>query len=370
MKILQLGKFYPIRGGVEKVMYDLMTGISSRGIDCDMMCVGETGGTSVKPVNPHAALICCRNVVKFAATMISPSLIRQLKAMCKDYDIIHVHHPDPMACLALRCSGYKGKVVLHWHSDILKQKFLLKMYRPLQDWLISRADAIVGTSPVYLEQSPYLSEVQQKTVCIPIGIRPVPFNSEAVARKKAMFPGRKIVFSLGRLIEYKGYETLIKAAGHLGEDCVVLIGGSGPLKESLQEQICRSGLEDKVRLLGFISDEELPDWYHACDLFCLSSKQKTEAFGIVQIEAMSCGKPLVATRIPGSGVSWVNRDGVTGINVGPEDDAAMAEAIERILSDKALYSTYAANARKRFEEIFTEDKMIDNCLDLYERISD
>lgn len=370
MKILQLGKFYPIRGGVEKVMYDLMTGISSRGVDCDMMCVGETGGTSVKSVNTHATLICCRNVVKFAATMISPSLIRQLKAICQDYDIIHVHHPDPMACVALRCSGYKGKVVLHWHSDILKQRFLLKIYRPLQDWLISRADAIVGTSPVYLEQSPYLAGMREKSVCIPIGIRPVPYNAESTARKKAMFPGRKIVFSLGRLIEYKGYETLIKAAGHLDENCVVLIGGCGPLKETLEEQIIHSGLQDRVRLLGFISDEELPDWYHACDLFCLSSKQKTEAFGIVQIEAMSCGKPVVATRINGSGVSWVNKDGVTGMNVEPEDDVAMAEAINRILSDNDLYRKCAANARKRFEDIFTEDKMIDNCLDLYERISD
>lgn len=111
---------------------------------------------------------------------------------------------------------------------------------------------------------------------------------------------------MGRLVAYKGFEYLIKAARQLGNDCVVLIGGKGVLQESLQALIEEQGVADKVKLIGFVSNEELPGYFGACDLFCLSSIWKTEAFAIVQVEAMSCGKPVVATKISGSGVSWVN----------------------------------------------------------------
>ena len=148
MKILQLGKFHPVRGGVEKVMYDLMTGLSERGVDCDMLCALSQGGSRTIPVNAHARLIGCRTWAKVAATMISPAMIFSLRKRCGEYDIIHVHHPDPMACLALFLSGYRGKVVLHWHSDIEKQKTLLRLYRPLQEWLLGRADLIVGTTRI------------------------------------------------------------------------------------------------------------------------------------------------------------------------------------------------------------------------------
>lgn len=129
LKVLQLGKFYPITGGVEKVMYDLMTGLSEQGVDCDMLCALAGKGKLIKNVNEHARLMACRTWRKVAATMISPEMIFTLRKICREYDVIHVHHPDPMACLALFCSGYKGKVILHWHSDIQKQKVLLRFYR-------------------------------------------------------------------------------------------------------------------------------------------------------------------------------------------------------------------------------------------------
>lgn len=368
MKILQLGKFYPVRGGVEKVMYDLTAGLSARGIACDMMCVGSEGGTSEVRLNDCASLICCHNLVKIAATMISPALVNEFRLRCGSYDIVHIHHPDPMACAALYYSGYKGRVVLHWHSDILKQKFLLKLYRPFQDWLVRRADVIVGTSPVYLENSPWLADVGHKTVCIPIGIRPVPRDEEAVLKIRSRYAGKKIIFSLGRLIEYKGYDNLINAETYLDDDFVVLIGGVGPLRNSLEKLIRKAGLEHRVTLLGFVEDKALSDLYHACDVFCLSSIQKTEAFGIVQVEAMSCGKPVVSTKIPGSGVSWVNRDGFSGINVAPEDPRALAEAIRMLVSDTDVYDRFSQNARSRFEEMFTEEKMIDECVGLYEKL--
>lgn len=366
MKILQLGKFYPIRGGVEKVMYDLMIGLSERGVDCDMLCAVDGRKAWTLPINEHAKLMGCPSWTKLAATMISPAMIFSLRRLCDNYDLIHVHHPDPMACLALFCSGYKGKVVLHWHSDIQKQRMLLRLYRPLQNWLLKRAGLIVGTTPVYLKESPYLQQVQHKTVCLPIGVEPICPSPEAVEKLRNKYGGRKIIFSLGRLVPYKGFRYLVEAGKYLDDRYVILIGGEGILREDLQKEIDDLNLRGKVELLGRVSDEELPAYYGACSVFCLSSVQKTEAFAIVQIEAMSCGKPVVATNIPQSGVSWVNAHGYSGLNVTPGNARELAEAIRNITKDEETYRRYAGNAKARYLEVFTKECMINQCIKIYE----
>lgn len=368
MKILQLGKFYPIRGGVEKVMWDLTRGISARGVDCDMLCAclkDEMPDGGEIRFNEHGKVICVPAWKKVAATMLSPAMVRWLRKHCGEYDAIHVHHPDPMAALALRLSGYKGRVILHWHSDILKQKFLLTFYKPLQSWLIHRADRIVGTTPVYVAQSPYLKKVQGKTSYVPIGIEQVQYDDNAVARLRALYPGKKIVFSLGRLVGYKGYRYLVEAASLLPEEYVVVIGGEGPLRGELSAQIEALGLKNRVFLIGYLEAEVAATWFGACDIYVMSSVWKTEAFGIVQIEAMSCGKPVVATRIPESGVSWVNEHGVSGLNAEIEDARSLADAILEITANCDNFASYSANALKRYRSLFTLDAMIDNVLDLY-----
>ena len=369
MKVLQLGKFYPIKGGVEKVMYDLMTGMSSRGIKCDMLCAaGDKKEVGEKMLNDCSKLICTRSLAKVKATMMSPEMIRMMRSLRKDYDIVHVHHPDPMACLALYLSGYKGKVALHWHSDIIKQKKLLQLYRPLQHWLLKRADVVVGTSPVYLKASPWLRKVQDKTVCLPIGVLPLEVDDKGAEKLRRKYKGKKIIFSLGRLVPYKGYKYLIDSARYLDDSYVVLIGGGGPLKSQLNEQIEASGLGGKVRLMGYLTDQEVAAYFGACDIFCMSSVYATEAFGIVQIEAMSAGKPVVATKIPGSGVSWVNSDKVSGINVEPEDSEALADAFRRILSNEDVYNAFSTQASQRYWTMFTKNLMIDKCLEIYNNL--
>lgn len=366
MKILQLGKFYPIRGGVEKVMWNLTHGLSDRGILCDMLCAcagDDMPDGGVIRLNDHGRVICVRSWAKVSATMLSPAMICWLHRHCGEYDIIHIHHPDPMACLALRLSGFKGKVVLHWHSDILKQKTLLKFYKPLQSWLIRRADLILGTTPVYVAESPFLSDVQDKVAFLPIGIDSLLPQDDAVG--DVCPDGTVTVFSLGRLVEYKGFGYLVDAARFLPENFHIVIAGDGPLKESLQSRIDASGLSDRVSLIGRISDEEKVRWLMKCDLFCLSSVWKTEAFAIVQIEAMSCGKPVVATRIPGSGVPWVNVDGVSGINVEVENAEALARAVLAVTSDRDRYKEYCLAAKKRFEDNFTSQEMIRRCISIY-----
>lgn len=369
MKILQIGKFYPICGGVEKVMYDITVGLSQRQIYCDMLCASaENHPPGNLLLNQFARILCVPSWKKVASTMLSPAMVYRLRKIRKEYDIIHIHHPDPMACLALFLSGYKGPVVLHWHSDILKQKRLLKLYAPLQNWLMRRAEVIVGTTPVYVRESPFLEDIQRKVTSIPIGVDEMKPSSERVAQIRKKYAGKKIIFSLGRLVEYKGYEYLIRAARRLSDEYIILIGGKGPLWEYLQALIDELGVADKVKLLGFIEDRELPDYFGACDLFCLSSIWKTEAFGIVQIEAMSCGKPVIAMNIPESGVNWVNMDRFSGLNVKPEDADALAEAITVVLTDKALYEKLSQGARKRYETMFTKELMTELCLNLYRMV--
>ena len=377
MKILQLGKFYPIRGGVEKVMWDLTRGLSGRGVDCDMLCAmlsgdgfdeadaplvedgpQERGVRAVIRFNDHGRVICVKSMAKVAATMLSPAMVFWLRRHAREYDIIHVHHPDPMACLALWLSGYKGRVILHWHSDILKQKGLLTLYRPLQKWLVRRAEKIVGTTPVYVAQSPDLQSAQHKATYLPIGIEDSIRNGAQARNADGI-----TVFSLGRLVEYKGFKYLIEAAALLPEDYHVLIAGKGPLKEELQSQI-DAVAPGRVELLGFVSDARARELYNACDVFVLSSVMKTEAFGIVQLEAMSCGKPVIATHIPGSGTDWVNEDGVSGKNVPSCDAKALAEAIMDVCGEG--YEDFSQGARTRYEKLFTFDRMVEGALKIYE----
>lgn len=368
MKVLQLGKFYPILGGVEKVEYELTTGLSEEGVRCDMMCASLNGGSGHVSLNPYSDLILCKSLFKLFATTISPAMTLALRKICNEYDIIHIHHPDPMAALSLRMSGYKGKVVLHWHSDILKQRALLQFYRPLQRWLIRRADKIVGTTRYYLENSPYLKGFEDKFEDVPIGINPIEIQTKAAESFRLMYGGRKIVFSLGRLVTYKGYHHLIEAAKYLPDDYVVLIGGSGPLEADLNETIELHGLTDKVFMLGRLGEGDVPGYFGACNVFCLSSVMKTEAFGIVQLEAMSCSKPVVATVIPGSGVSKVNEHGVSGLNVEPGNAKAIADAILSINSDEQTYSRYCKGSRQRYENYFTKRRMIDLSIALYRKL--
>ena len=364
MKVLQLGKFYPIRGGVEKVMWDLTSGLSARGIDCDMLCA-ELEKDEIIHLNEHGRVICLKAWMKKAATMIAPKMVSWLRKHKDEYDIIHVHHPDPMACLALRLSGYNGRIILHWHSDILKQKTLLKFYAPLQRWLIHRADTIIGTTPVYLKESPYLQDVQEKTVAVPIGIKPVTFNEELVREWKQRYSGKKLVVSIGRLVPYKGYTYLIQACQHLGDDYQVLVVGDGPLMDNLLGEVKEYGVQDRIHFLGYMEDEKMHALLAASDLFVMSSVMKTEAFGIVQIEAMSLGKPVIATKIPESGVSWVNADGVSGLNVPVRDPQALAEAILQICTDEKLHGQFSEGAKNRFHKNFTLEGMIDRTIKIY-----
>lgn len=364
MKILQLGKFWPVMGGVEKVMFDLTQGLSERGIECDMLCAASDGPTQEIRLNAKGRVVAVNSLLKAKSTMISPVMISRLRRTAADYDIIHVHHPDPMAALALYLSGYKGRVVLHWHSDILRQRILKQLYLPLQGWLLKRADTVICTSPNYAEGSSELQIAAPKLKCIPIGVAPVKPDEKRVSEIAQEVAGRKVIFSLGRLVPYKGYHNLILAARDLPDDYLVVIAGSGPLEPQLKKLIADNRLGSKVIMPGRISDRDRDAWMAVASVFCLPSVEKTEAFGIVLIESMSIGLPLITTVIPGSGTSWVNAHGISGSNVSRNCPQEIAEAAINII-DNGRLGDYRENARKRWVEKFTVGRFIDNIVNLY-----
>jgi len=372
MRILQLGKFYPpSTGGTETVVYDITEVLNEyKDVSCDVLCSSKNYIYEESSASNYK-IIRTKSLGVYFSTSITPQMIFKLKEIINNYDIIHVHLPDPMANIALMlvdCS--KQKIILHWHSDIVKQKLLLKLYEPFQEWMMRRADKIIATTPKYIEGSKYLQKYKDKCVSIPIGIDVCKLQKkdEKVLQIKEKYKNKIIIFSLGRLVYYKGFEYLIDSAKYLTDKYVILIGGNGPLKDSLYKKIIKNRLESKVKFLGRVEDDELGSYYEACDIYCLPSIVKSEAFGIVQIEAMSFSKPIVATKIDGSGVDWVNKNHVSGVNVNPKNSRELAVAFNELMSNDDIYKKYSEGAKNRFDKLFNRDAMADSVYHTYKEI--
>ena len=369
MKVLQVGRFYPLpTGGVEQVICNIYEGLNAIDVDCDVLSYSKTPRSSIQKssvgkIYRSASLGCIRS------TWLTPLLPWHLKRIATDYDVIHLHHPDPMSALAFFLVRPKVKLVVHWHCDIVRQKIGRFLMIPLIRWLLKRADAIVATTPIY-KRTQWLKNYYDKVSVIPIGISDDnPYtNQRQIQAIRDLYPNRFIVLAIGRLIYYKGFEYLIRATQRIDDNVVILIGGDGKDKSRLQKLIIKLKLQEKVKLLGYIDNQNLADYYQACDLFCLSSVAKSEAFGIVQLEAMKFGKAIVSTMIPDSGVSWVNADRISGINVKAKDVDALARAISILQHHPALRERLGRQGRLRFEDMFTRNKMCNKLKQLYQSL--
>lgn len=363
MKVLQLGKFFPPDiGGIESVMNNITISLNNRGIACDVLCSNSKPKYSEEILPCGAKIMRCASLGKIASMAIAPQMIIKLKKIISDYDIIHLHLPDPMVTFALLLANYNNKkIILHWHSDIIRQKFLLKFYTPFQKKILQKAHAIIATSPNYIDYSPPLQEVSHKVVAIPIGVESS-LKSEVYDLQKNR--SKKSIFSLGRMVHYKGFEYAIKAMAYL-PDFRLYIGGGGEQKPYLESLIKSLGLSKQITLLGEISNDDRILQYNTNSIFVLPSLNRSEAFGVVQLEAMSAKMPVVSTNIKGSGVPWVNKHNESGIVVPIGDERAISEAILEITKH---YEKFANGAYNRYLEHFTLDKMIDKIALLYDRI--
>jgi rhamnosyl/mannosyltransferase len=372
MKILQLGKFYPIdiMGGIQMAIYNITEELNKRNIKCDILCSNISNESKEVIINNYKVYKAASYGI-VSSTSISPQMISKLKKIISEYDIIHIHHPDPMANLALLMANpKKQKIVVHWHSDIIKQRRELAFYRPLLTWMLKKGDIIIGTSQKYINESEQLKSFRSKCMAIPLGIKrsDIIVDDEKSKEIKINNSGKKIIFSLGRFIYYKGFEYLIESAKYLPDNYIILLGGDGELKEKYERIIRENGLSQKIFLVGRIEQKELGSYYQACDLFCLPSIAKSEAFGLVMVEAMSFRKPIVATKIKGSGTDWVNQNGVTGINVEPKNAEQLANAFKTILENQEIYKVFSENAYQRYINEFTIETEVERLIKIYRTI--
>lgn len=381
MRILQLTKFYPpYQGGMETVVFDITERLNRRGHTADVLCSNTNRSTVVEQAASGYRITRAANFGRILSTSIAPAIIWHLLKQRTAYDLIHIHMPDPLTAAALFLARPRSRIIVHWHSDVVAQRRALTFYLPLQNWLLRRADAVIATSPPYLEGSPWLRKVQDKVFVVPLGtdVRASSIigqnNEEAVAIKQAAlelrsrYRNRPIVFSLGRMAYYKGFDVLIDAARKISSDAVVIVGGGGELLETHRKKVEDLGLQDRIDFIGPVPSDMLPVYYAAADLFCLPSVARSEAFGVVLIEAMAMGVPVITTNIPGSGVPWVNSHNISGLNVAPGDSTALATAIDAVTQNPELRARLRCGARQRYLNNFTADKMVDGIEAVYATI--
>jgi glycosyltransferase involved in cell wall biosynthesis len=281
-------------------------------------------------------------------------------------DLIHLHMPNPFGAAALLLSGYKGPLIVTWHFDVVRQRALNKIITPLFNKVLGRAMAIITTSPNLAKSSEILQAFSNRVRVIPYGIDYEPYerrDAEAAAFRQRYGP--RIVLGVGRLVYYKGWEYLISAMSEV--DASLLIIGDGPLRQNLEHQARSQGISERVHFIG--ERHHLIPFYQASDVFVLSSI-RGEAFGLVQLEAMASGKPVINTSLQ-SGVPFVSRDGESGCTVPPHDSKALATAINSLLADEPLRNRYGRAGKRRVQQEFSVQAMTKSIVKVYaEALSD
>jgi rhamnosyl/mannosyltransferase len=362
--VLHVGKYYPpYFGGIETHIHTLCAELL-KFIDVRVL-VANTERHDSEEVWGTVPVTRAGTVMRLAGAPVCLSMAQKIRA--SEADLVHIHMPNPTAALAYLVSGFNGPLVLSWHSDVVRQKVLKALFSPVERKLISHARAIIASSPDYLAYSPALYRHRARCHVIPYGI-PVPTangrDSVHIANIRRLY-GRPLLLSVGRMVLYKGYRYLVRAMKQV--QATLLLIGDGPERARLQQEVRAGGMGDKIRFLGAV--EDTAPYYHSCDVFVLPSITRNEAFGIVQLEAMACGKPVVNTQLR-SGVPFVSVNGFTGMTVPAADSDALAHAINVLLEDPARRSAYAIAAQERVMREFSLDNMVSQTLRLYQQIVD
>jgi len=350
-------------GGIETHLQTLCRELN-KSVDLRVVVASDDNRKTEEPVE-GVEVVRVPTWLTLASTPLCPGMIAEIRR--SEADIVHIHLPNPMAVLAYLASGHKGHLVVTYHSDTVRQKVLGALFEPFLHRALRRSSAIIATSPDYRRTSTALARYLDRCEVVPYGIAVEQFercDPAAVAQLRSRF-GDRLVISVGRLVYYKGFEYLIRAMSQVNGR--LLIVGDGPLRGKLQELAHGLGLDDKVIFAGEIQNEQVIPYYHAANVFALASVARSEAFGIVQIEAMAVGLPVVNTSLD-SGVPFVSLHGETGLTVPPEEPDALAAAINSLLDDPQLRRTFGSAARLRARKEFSLQTMTDRTLALYEAV--
>ncbi len=367
MKIVHWAKFYPPEwGGTELVNYEEATASAAQGDEVTV--VAFTRAEARVDVDEGVKVVRAKVTGGIDSQPLAWRWFTSAIREARDADVIHIHTPNLLAAPALLFVSRRTRVILQWHTDLVDKGLLGWLARPFEMYMAHRAQVLIATSAAYAQASPILRRGGSKTQVVPLGI-PDPAEAPASpglpAAVAEFLDGRPYALAVGRNVPYKGFEYLIEAAAHLKSPGAIVIVGTGPLESLYRQMIADRGLEDRVLLAGRVGTEDLNALFRGAALYAMSSVKRSEAFGIVTLEAMGHSLPVVATQIDGSGVAWVAGDGETGPIVPPRDPAALAQAIDGLLGDAAARAAFGKAARARYERLFTNDRMNGAVLALY-----
>jgi glycosyltransferase involved in cell wall biosynthesis len=364
LRVLHVGKFYPPHmGGIETHLQTLCVELRKTH-DLRVVVANDNRKTSEEVIDDVPVSRMATPVTLFSAPL-CPGMISQIRAF--NADIVHIHLPNPMAVLAQVGSRSRARLIVTYHSDTVRQKFLGAAFEPCLHAALRDSSAIIATSPDYRKTSPVLSRYQDRCHVIPYGIALDQFeryDTAEVARLRRQY-GDRLILSVGRLVYYKGFEYLIRAMTEVRGKLLII--GDGPLRGKLRDLVAELGLAERVVFLGEVQNEAVIPYYHAVELFALASVARSEAFGIVQIEAMAAGIPVVNTSLD-SGVPFVSLHERTGLTVPPENPSALAAAINRLLDDPDLRRSLGNAARLRARQEFSIEGMTSRTLALYDSV--
>ena len=368
MKVLHFFKTYwpDTFGGVERTIAAICQGVEGHGIQSEVLSLSAEPEANSRQFGEHFAQKAKLDF-ELASTGFSRAAFRRFKELSREADIVHFHFPWPLMDVIHLASTQRKPSVVTYHSDIVKQKALLRLYEPLMLRFLGSMDSIVATSPNYLQSSPVLQKFRSKVEVIPLGLDEASYPSVDNDRReswRSRLPARFLVF-IGVFRYYKGIHVLMDAAEKTGIP-VVLIGGSET--DEFRHEAQRRGIQN-MHFVGSLTDEDKMAILDLSMGLVFPSHLRSEAFGLSLVEASMRGKPMISCEI-GTGTSYVNLDGVTGLVIPPENGDALAAAMTRLLGDDVLAQQFGRNARQRYLANFTAQQMATAYARLYQRVAD
>lgn len=368
MRVLHVFKtYYPDSfGGVEQVIRQLNSATSTMGVESRIFTLSRQAKTTPLLHDGPTEIVRAQTQLEMASTPMSLSSFALFRKVAAQSDLIHYHYPWPFGDLLHLAAGKNKPAVLTYHSDVVRQRLLMPVYRPLMRRFFSDVRAIVPTSPNYLESSAPLQDYREKATVIPIGL-----DEESYPRVDSRRldywrdqVGEDFFLFVGVLRYYKGLHILLEACVQSRSRFVIV--GAGPVEADLKQQAAHLGLSN-VQFLGAVSDEDKVALLKLCRAVVFPSHLRSEAFGVTLLEGAMFGKPLISSEI-GTGSSYVNINGLTGLVVAPNDPAALRAAIDQLEQDRALAEEMGRRARERFEALFTARRMAQAYVGLYRKV--
>lgn len=369
-KILLVNKAYwPLIGGVETVVRQIAEGVLAHGFETTVLCLGSGNQPPYEKIN-GVHIYRIPSQLRIGSATLSFNFFKAFRELAADVDSIHFHYPNPAGELALLLMPPKKrtKILCTYHSDPLKPQILLPAYSRLTHAFLKKCDHIIATSPNYISSSKTLTYFKEKISVIPLAIDAKKFTitdkeSTRVLRKRLQKYKPPYILFCGRLVYYKGIKYLIESMQHTTRGTLVIVG-NGPLELELKSHVHRLGINHRVCFLSTIEDSLYPAIYTICDLFVLPSIYRTEAFGIVGLEAMAAGLPIVTTEI-GTGTSFYNSDGKTGYIIPPQASAILGRTLEKLLVNEPLRKRLGDSGSHKVQSMFSIEKMLQSYVDLY-----